>query len=302
VAARWSAVALAFQLLLAAGLAWALAASSALSGGTIAAAAVAELCAFALLLAAAPLVLGCSKAPGSFPSGRMRDLLRAWGGDALAFQVMLGRMALEPWRAPPGSAGATTSLRQRPVLLVHGFGCSRAVWRPLIARLGAAGIGPVRAVSLEPPFADVETYASELLGEIAALGSGAGGRAVTVVAHSMGALVARAALRAAAPGLIGRIVTIAAPHHGTALACHFHWANARQMRPGSRWLAELNAAQEGKLGIPVATVYSLHDNYVIPAASARLEGARAIELRGLGHLSLLSSKRALEQVLSELLQ
>jgi predicted alpha/beta hydrolase family esterase len=301
VAARWSALALTCQLLLAAGVVTALAAASTLSGPAVAALAIVELCGVGLLLAAAPFVLGCSMAPGRVPRRRMGYLLRAICSDALAFEVMLGRMALEPCRAPADSAG-DAPLLPHPVLVVHGFGCSSAVWRPLLARLRAAGVGPVRGVSLEPMFADIETYAAQLLRELEALGSRGGGNTITVVAHSMGGLVARAALREAPPRLIGRIITIGAPHHGTALACRFRWPNARQMSPRSSWLMELNGCQEGRLGIPVTTLYSLDDNYVVPARSARFQGARVIELQGLGHLGLLSSKTVLEHVLSELLQ
>jgi pimeloyl-ACP methyl ester carboxylesterase len=301
VAARWSALALVCQLLLAAALAAALAAVSALSGRAIAAWVIVELYGVALLLAAAPLALGSSMAPGGAPRGRARYVLRALCSDALAVEMALGRMALEPCRALPDWALTTLPLSLRPVLLVHGFGCSRAVWRPLLARLRAAGVGPVRAVSLEPPFADMETYSARLLAELEALGCRSGGNTVAIVTHSMGGLVARAALRGARTGLVGRLITIGAPHHGTALACCFRWPNARQMCPGSSWLQELNACQEGRLGIPVTTLYSLDDNYVVPASSARLRGARAVELEGIGHLGLLASKKVLAHVLSELL-
>jgi PGAP1-like protein len=302
VAARWSTSALACQLLLAAGLAAALAVASALSGPVLAAWAMAALCAVALLLAAAPLALGCSMAPGSVSGRRMGPGLRALCRDALALEIALARMALEPWRAPPDCATPAPALLPRPVLLVHGFACSRAVWRPLLARLRAAGVGPVRAVSLEPLLAGLETYTVQLLAELEALGSRGGGHAITIVAHSMGGLVARAALRRARPGLIGRIITLGAPHHGTALACRFRWPSTRQMCPGSSWLTELNASQEGRLDVPVTTLYSLDDNYLVPASSARLQGARALELQGLGHLSLLNSRRVLEHVVSELLE
>ncbi|HVS75396.1 MAG TPA: hypothetical protein VHE11_00570, partial [Steroidobacteraceae bacterium] len=122
-----------------------------------------------------------------------------------------------------------------------------------------------------------------------------------IVAHSMGGLVARAALRRARPGLIGRIITIGAPHHGTTVACLFRWPSALQMCPGSRWLDDLNASQEGHWAVPVTTLYSLEDNLILPAISSRLEGARAHELRGLGHLTLLRSPQVLDRVVSELL-
>ena len=299
-AARWSVSLLACQLLLAAVLAVVLATATALSGPVIAALAAVELCVTAVLLAIAPLVLGRCMAPRHVPRRPMGLLLRALCSDALAFEIAMGRMALEPCRASPDLAAAGP-LPPRPVLLVHGFGCSRAVWRPLLATLRAAGVGPVRAVSLEPLFAGMELCAAKLLGELEALRSRSAGNTITIVAHSMGGLVARAALRGARPGLIGRIITIGAPNHGTALACWFRWPSARQMCPGSGWLEELNACQEGRLGIHITTLYSLDDNYIIPASSARFQGARTIELRGLGHLGLLASKTVLEHVMSELL-
>lgn len=299
-AARWSALALLGQLLLAAAVAATLAARSALSGPAIAALVVVELYGVALLLAATPLALGCSMTVGIVFRGRVRRVLRALCSDALAFEAALGRMALEPWREVPDRAADSFPAALHPVLLVHGFGCSGAVWRPLLAKLRAAGVGPVRAVSLEPPFAGLESFSAKLLGELEALGRG-GGHPITIVAHSMGGLVARAALRSARPGLIGRIITLGAPHHGTALACWFPCRNARQMCPGSGWLENLNACQEGRLGIPVTTLYSLEDNYIVPARSARLDGARAVELQGIGHLGLLVSKTVFEHVLAELL-
>lgn len=300
-AARWSLLALLAQLLLAVACAAWLAAAFAASGPAIASSAIVELGGVALLLAVAPRALGCSVSPQCCRREDMGHTLRALFNDALAFEIAMTRMALEPCRAAPDSAVAGAPPIVRPVLLVHGFGCSRAVWRPLLGRLRAAGIGPVRAVSLEPLLAGMETYAAKLLAELEALAARGSGHAITIVAHSMGGLVARAALREARPGLIGRIVTIGTPHHGTALACRFRWAGAQEMCPGSSWLGELNASQEGRLGVPMTTLYSLDDNYVLPASSARFEGARTIELRGLGHLGLLASRRALDAVVGELL-
>lgn len=300
-AARWSALTLGCQLLLAMIVAAALARVPAPKAPVIAAVTAAELCSVALLLAVIPLALARSMTPGVVLRGRGGHMLRALCSDALAFEIALGRMTVEPCRAPPDGPVTAPTPFPRPVLLVHGFACSRAVWRPLLARLRAAGVGPVRAVSLEPLFAGLETYAAGLLTELETLSSRGAGHPISIVGHSMGALVARAALRSARPGLIGRVITIGAPHHGTALACRFRWPSARQMCPGSGWLEELNGCQEGRLDIPVTTLYSLDDNYVVPAVSARLRGARTIELQGIGHLGLLASRKVLDAVMSELL-
>ncbi len=185
------------------------------------------------------------------------------------------------------------------VVLVHGIACNRAVWRPLLAALRSAGIRGVHAINLEPLFADIDTYARDLLGRLEAIGASPA-RPVAIVAHSMGGLVARAALREAKSGMIGRIITVGTPHHGTAIACRFRWPSTRQMCCGSPWLLELNARQEARPGLPVTSLHSLDDNLIVPAGSAVLPGARSIELRGLGHLSLLCSPDVLRRIVAEL--
>jgi len=187
----------------------------------------------------------------------------------------------------------------RPLLLIHGIVCNHNIWRPWLKRLRAAGFGPVRAVNLEPLFADIEVHAARVARELRALQRNANGARVSIIAHSMGGLVARAALRLLGPGTIHRIVTIASPHHGTRLArCAL--PPLRQMSPDSPWLRSLNTAQEGHFAAPVTSIYSLEDNLVVPPRSARLAGAPAHELRGFGHLGVLSSRRAIEQTLAAL--
>jgi hypothetical protein len=73
-------------------------------------------------------------------------------------------------------------------------------------------------------------------------------------------------------------------------------ACGRQMRPGSAWLHELEASERGTFPVPVTSIYSRHDNFVAPQDSARLPGASNIALSGVGHLTLLFSRRAYQAV------
>lgn len=303
-AAAFAASALLCQALLAAGIAAALTWVFGLRAVPAASVALAAFYCIALSLAAAPLMLAPrSKAGnGAAPRARARGLVGSLLLEALVLDLTWAGIAIEPIRGSPRRWPHDAVVRPRPVILVHGFSCNRAVWRPLLQRLGAAGFGPLRAVSLGPMFASVETLASALLAELEALIDLCGDpEPVTVVTHSMGGLVARAALRRASRGLIGRIITLGAPHHGTAVACRFRWQNAREMCPGSQWLKDLNAAEEGQLPVAVTSLYSLEDNFILPPTSARLQGARVIELRGMGHLTLLRSRRVFDRVVSELL-
>jgi pimeloyl-ACP methyl ester carboxylesterase len=137
--------------------------------------------------------------------------------------------------------------------------------------------------------------------DLSALQNRCNGERVVIVAHSMGGLVARALLRDLGAGVIRRIVTIASPHHGTVLVRGLPWPNARQMSDVSPWLHTLNTVQEGRFAVPMASIYSLEDNLVVPAGSARLQGAESHELRGIGHLGMLRSQRALDCIVATLL-
>ena len=166
--------------------------------------------------------------------------------------------------------------------------------------LRAHGFSPIRAVDLEPPLGHIGSHAGSVAREIQQLRRDCGGARVAIVAHSMGGLVAREVLRVLGPDDISRIVTLGSPHHGSLLARILPGLPFREMDPGSPWLADLNGAQEGHFPVPITCIYSAHDNLVRPTWSAALEGATRIELEGLGHLSLLSARPAVDSALTAL--
>ncbi len=190
----------------------------------------------------------------------------------------------------------------RPVLLLHGMLCNGRVWRALQRRLHTAGFGPVEALDIEPLLVNIDIQARRVAPELLALQCRGNGERVLIIAHSMGGLIARALLRDLGSIAIRRIVTIASPHHGTALVRGLSWQDAAQMSRNSAWLRALNWAQEGSFSVPLASIYSLDDNLVAPAHSARLQGAENHELRGVGHFGMLCSRRALDCVMATLSQ
>jgi triacylglycerol lipase len=110
---------------------------------------------------------------------------------------------------------------------------------------------------------------------------------VNLVCHSAGGLVARYYLQKMSRGAaVSSIVFLGTPHRGTLAAYPGLALRAcRQMRPGSAFMSELDDGGLGRiLTNRSLSIYSSHDILVLPAESARLAGARNVQLRGmLGH-------------------
>ncbi|TWI70120.1 PGAP1-like protein [Pseudoduganella lurida] len=197
-------------------------------------------------------------------------------------------------RPAPCFAGTSAAL---PVLLVHGYGCNGGYWAPLRALLRREGIRH-DAVDLVPVTASIEDYVPQLEAAVQRLLAATGAPRIVLVCHSMGGLVARAWLRRHPDGAVARIVTIATPHHGTALAHLGPGENARQMRIGADWLKRLAHDDFGRRAL-FTSIWSWHDNIVAPQDSCRLPGAKDIAFGGIGHVALGSDPRVLRAVLSE---
>ena len=234
---------------------------------------------------------------GPSPSTVLRE------SGALLSAMLLMSLTLRRALGPAGEAHALLRSpgTHAPVVLVHGILCNRGIWKRFAQRLSAAGFTQVFALDLQPMCADIDTHAATLARALTAIRR-TSGEPVTLVGHSMGGLVARAALRGLAPGIVRQIVTLGTPHHGSALARYLPCTPARQMRRDSPWLNQLNAEQATGPGVPIACLYSLDDNLVVPAASGACPASRPVRLAGLGHLSLPFSAAAFAAVREQILR
>ncbi len=198
---------------------------------------------------------------------------------------------------PTTSTGANTKIKSARcgVILIHGFFCNRGIWTPWLGPLQAAG-HPFMALNLHPAFAGIDDYVPLIDAAVQRM-TQATGQPPVLVCHSMGGLAARAWRRAVMPGTcanehqIRHIITIGTPHHGTVAARFGQAPNARQMRVGNPWLAQL-ARDEAAMAAdapPYAVFtcwYSNTDNIVFPASSATLPGAANHMMAGCGHVDL----------------
>ena len=192
-----------------------------------------------------------------------------------------------------------------PVLLLHGYGCNSGYWTHLLPRLDAARISHA-TLDLEPVTGSIDDYAPLVQRAVESLCAATGADKVTIVAHSMGGLVARAWMRAHGAARVARVITLGTPHHGTCLASFGVGLNAAQMQRSagcgeeSAWLRQLNASESAATRALVTSIYTHHDNIISPQTSGVLEGAHNIAIGGVGHVALGRNPGVLARVMREI--
>ncbi len=167
-----------------------------------------------------------------------------------------------------------------PVLLVPGYGGSRASLEVLATSLRAAG-RTATVLTLPGDGTGDLTKAAEVLNEAADAALAAGAPSVDVVGYSAGGVTARwwvAELDGDA--VTRRVVTLGSPHRGAeiaglgaAIAPDRCPAACRQLAPGSDLLRRLNDGDPTPDGPRWMSVWTQQDEVVTPPDSARLQGA-----------------------------
>lgn len=259
----------------------------------LAAAALAPVILVAALLAV-EFIVAATLDPRS-PRASVPSVLRMWLHETwVSLRIFLWR---QPWRAGFADPSPVRDPHRAAVLLIPGFMCNRAAWKPLLDS-GLLADCNVAAVNLEPIFGDIDLYAEVLHRAVDRLRTVSGAARVVLVGHSMGGLAARVYLRKHGDAHVARVVTLASPHHGTILGRLGHSRNARQMAHGSRFVKGLREDDRGRWS-RFTTVATRDDNLVIPRSSPLLPGAKQIELDGVGHLALIEDRRAWQIIVDE---
>ena len=146
-------------------------------------------------------------------------------------------------------------------------------------------------MNLEPPFASIDDMTPAIDAAVERLFQ-ATGRAPIIVTHSMGGLATRAwlARSPAHAARIAHVVTIGTPHAGTWLARWGLTTNARQMRPGSRWLEALSAKEatlrEAGAHVDFTCFHGHADNIVFPPSLAVLAGSTVRHVSATPHVAM----------------
>jgi len=159
---------------------------------------------------------------------------------------------------------------------------------------------PVRALKPVRYFTGLETHALDYRRQIEAWMQELGASEVDIVGHSMGGLLARyLAESGQMAGKIRTVVTIAAPHLGSALAFFGLSRSMRQMRRGSAFLEKLNSGTAPG-AVRMVGISSTHDNLVLPWNCALSPRGDNFIVRYRGHLTLIMSREVVKLIAREL--
>jgi triacylglycerol esterase/lipase EstA (alpha/beta hydrolase family) len=116
----------------------------------------------------------------------------------------------------------------------------------------------------------------------------------------MGGMIARNYVQNRGGGdYVHGMVTLGSPHHGSKLAPFALTPMGKTLLPGSVFLRQFNSITWPDQTRAVS-IYTRYDNIVLPAESAKMEGAQQVELDGMGHTALLFHPRSLQAVVDAL--
>jgi len=196
---------------------------------------------------------------------------------------------------------APSSPERAPVLLVPGaFGQDLLYWNVMQYLLERKGHHVYTLTFPTLTLRDLRVSAHLLAAKVQEVLESEETSQVTLVAHSMGGLIARHYLQALRGGpSVRRLVCLGTPHRGTyAGLVGYPLAGARQILPGSPFLQELNDPRNLDTQVPIVNIWARNDLVVVPNENARLSGPNVTDVRVTlgGHWSLLFAPRVLRWV------
>jgi pimeloyl-ACP methyl ester carboxylesterase len=206
--------------------------------------------------------------------------------------VWTWQACLRPRRQP-----STPAKDQHPgIVLIPGLGLNAGALSILTARLRQAGWSPLvlPGVYWRP---DIDTLARALGDFLRALP--ADQPVTALLGFGVGGLVARQYLRRHPARGIQRVVTLGTPHQGV-LTGLTHLPGWNAVRPDAAVMRHLAAGDRVPQQFEVTAIYSDFDAFAAPTELAYYPGAFNIEVRGVGHFTLLRSRRIGDLVIENL--
>jgi triacylglycerol lipase len=168
-----------------------------------------------------------------------------------------------------------------PVVLVPGYGGSTTGVTALARTLSSHGLNATVFNLPGDGRGDLDVQAKALGDTVDAVLKRTGAESVDVIGYSAGGVVARLWVREhGGDSQARRVITLGSPQHGTDVATLAGSAlpgacpkACRQLATDSDLLATLNAGDETPPGPTFVSIWTIHDDIVLPPDSASLDGA-----------------------------
>ncbi|MEO7368287.1 MAG: lipase [Gemmatimonadaceae bacterium] len=161
-----------------------------------------------------------------------------------------------------------------PVLFIHGWNSSGAVWTTTISRFVADGYTPAELATWSYNANQSNAITAQQISvKVDSILNATGAFKVDIVTHSMGSLSARYYLKSLGGSFkVDALVTLGGPDHGTNTAWFCSGTACAEMRPGSSFIKSLNSVDETPGGTRYATWRSPCDEVINPLSSPILSG------------------------------
>lgn len=189
---------------------------------------------------------------------------------------------------------------RNPVVLVHGIWNTASIFSILKAHLEAQGWS-VYALSMTPNNGDARLEA--LAEQVARFVDECVGseQPIDLVGFSMGGLVSRYYVqRLGGLGRVQRLVTVSAPHQGTALGLFSNRPGVRQMRPGSPFLKSLNQDLRQLEKLRFISLWTPFDLLILPPWSSQLRVGQERRLSVPSHNRMICDPQGLREIVRSL--
>lgn len=153
-------------------------------------------------------------------------------------------------------------------LIIDGIWGSHRRWERLRSRI-AKEVGPCTIWRYDNSGrVSIEALAKALSSQLRQLDG-----PVNLIGYSMGGLVIREALRQSPESKVKKVALLNSPNHGSAAAFFVPLSACREMRPGSAFLRQLNAAP---WTYPTLVTWCPYDLMVFPGSSGRWDKANVL--------------------------
>ena len=170
--------------------------------------------------------------------------------------------------AAPAGSKPDKEKKSTQTLIIDGIWGSHRRWERLRSRI-AQEVGPCTIWRYDNSGrVSIEALGKALSSELRQLDA-----PVNLVGYSMGGLVIREALRQNPGSKVEKVALLNSPHHGSAAAFLVPLSACREMRPGSAFLRQLNAAP---WTYPTLVTWCPFDLMVFPGSSGRWDKASVL--------------------------